>query len=104
MGAISEIYEAVKSLLEQNEYYRDNDNALVCRIWTHELGGDDAIKRMTVHDFFVKYARREITSSESIYMAKRKVIENHPELAGKTKKRRSELEEEVKIEIKNIKN
>jgi hypothetical protein len=104
MGELVKIYDRVKELLEQYPFYRDNDNALVCRIWTIELGGDAVIKQMTAFDFMAEYAKDKLTSSESIYRAKRKVMENHEELRGKSYRRRHDLEDGAIDDIIDLNN
>lgn len=99
---IKKLYNVVKELLEKVPYYRDNDNALLCRIWSEQCGGDNILKNKSAYDFLAMYAKGDLHSSESVYRAKRKVMEKEEHLRGKAYGKRKELEEDVRTKIKDI--
>ena len=102
---IKTMYERVKELLikdNNNPYkYRDNDNALVVRIWWDEvIAKGFAPEQLTITEFFILYRDEKITSADTITRARRKVQEENEHLRGNSYIDRQNKQEEVKDEIK----
>lgn len=97
-----ELYNRVKSLLQRDPRLREADSALMARVWWNDLitlGYDPT--DMSAPDFFIKLADKKVSSYESITRARRKVMEECPELRGTTYSARKKKAEEVKNEIKD---
>ena len=99
---IKEIYNKVKSLLQRDARLREADSALMARVWWNDLlalGYDPT--SMSAPDFFVMLTDKKVSSYESITRARRKVMEECPELRGTTYSARKKKAEQVKNEIKD---
>jgi len=97
-----EIYNKVKSLLQRDAKLGESDTALMARVWWNDLiqkGFDPT--NMSAPDFFVMLADKKVSSYESITRARRKVMEECPELRGTTYSARKKKAEKVKNEIKD---
>jgi len=98
----NELCNKVKSLLQRDPRLREADSALMARVWWNDLltlGYDPT--DMTAPDFFVMLAGKKISSYESITRARRKVMEECPELRGITYSARKKKAEQVKNEVKD---
>lgn len=96
---IDTLYALVKSLLEKDSRLRNSDKRLSCRIWSEQLGGLDAIRKITAYDFMCKYATEELYNQESIGRARRAVAEDFPELRGTNYVKKQSHQEEVQKEL-----
>lgn len=102
MSELKDLSKLVESLLTQFPLLRDNDKALVCKIWEHqlkELGKD--INKLTINDFFIFYLSPDInlTNSDTITRARRKKQETIIELRGNLYDKRHNYQDEFKKEI-----
>jgi len=97
------LHEVVKTLLEIREDLRENDCKLVANVWRNEIEqmlGEDALKRMTAHQFFAFYLSQEqISSSDSITRARRKIQQDNCNLRGNNYKERQTQEKTFRKEI-----
>lgn len=90
--------ELVKNLLEKHSYLRDNDKKLVANIWAKEIGSK--FKNIDLNTFLKDYfINGNVTSSDTITRARRKVQEEFLELRGNIVSIRKELEKEVRQNI-----
>ena len=97
-----EIYNKVKALLQRDAKLGESDSALMARVWWNDLiqkGFDPA--EMSATDFFVRLAHNQMPSYESITRARRKVMEECPELRGAKYSARKKKAEKVKNEVKD---
>lgn len=86
-------YEQVKAVLEQYPKARDDDMvlyAIICRRTTH-VSLNDSFFYVLLH-----HKSCGLPSYESVTRIRRKVQENEPDLRGKHRARRKELEEEYR--------
>ena len=97
-----EVFKKVKNLLQRDPRLRESDAALMSRIWWNDLvaRGLDP-NSISATDFFIMLADKKVSSYESITRARRKVMEECPELRGTTYSARKKKAEEVKNEIKD---
>lgn len=99
MRKIVAIHPKVKHLLTTEPKYRDSDEKLVARIWNDELRE----KNLTAYEFFCLYAKNEVTNSDSITRARRKVQQEFPALRGATWQQRQTKEtEDTKHELQKL--
>lgn len=96
---IKKIQSLVQELLESDPKYRDCDKVLSAKIWSIQMGGFEALKSTNAFDFLCEYVKKKgkLYSQESIGRARRKIQENHPELRGKSYRKKKEQEAEVKM-------
>ena len=97
-----ELFNKVKALLQRDSRLREADSALMARVWWNDLiktGFDPS--EMSATDFFVRLAHNQMPSYESITRARRKVMEECPELRGPKYSARKKKAEKVKNEIKD---
>jgi hypothetical protein len=97
-----EVFKKVKNLLQRDPRLREADSALMARVWWNDLlalGYDPT--NMSAPDFFVMLTDKKVSSYESITRARRKVMEECPELRGTTYSARKKKAEQVKNEIKD---
>ena len=102
MSELKDLSKLVESLLTQFPLLRDNDKALVFKIWEHqlkELGKD--INKLTINDFFIFYLSPDInlTNSDTITRARRKKQETIIELRGNLYDKRHNYQDEFKKEV-----
>ena len=96
---IDTLYMIVKTLLEKDSRLRNSDKRLSCRIWSEQLGGLDATRKITAYDFMCKYATEELFNQESIGRARRAVQEDFAELRGTNYSKKQSHQEEVQKEL-----
>lgn len=96
-------FDKVLALLETDAKYRDNDEALVVRIWNDEMKeqGMDSNSQYTM-DFFKLYRAKKFTTADIITRARRKCNELHANTIGKSYKPRKKKEAEIKQELREI--
>lgn len=99
VSKLNSIKTKVISLLESNAHYRDNDEALVARIWYNEISHISISSSEPLIDFFKAYAQGKLTTADVITRARRKAQEEIPHLRGTKWNERHKESEEVKKEI-----
>src|SRR3990167_7279441 len=87
--------DKVKLLLEKHDYLRDNDSALVARIWSEEM----EYANMSSIDVLKKIASNTLTPFESVRRCRQKLQELYPELRGNTYNERHNRQEDIKQEL-----
>mgnify|MGYP003135002865 CR=1 FL=1 len=92
---------SVKTLLLANSHLRDSDVKLVANIWWEYLKDD--LDNMSAFDLLKKLSNSELPSSEAITRCRRKLQEIDPTLRGVLWYKRHKLQEQVKMELKEIK-
>jgi hypothetical protein len=101
MSELDGIKGIVIKFLKETPVLRDDDRALVCKVWEYQLKllGKN-IFSLKANDFFQVYTTDLLTSSDSITRARRKVQETFPELRGLNYEKRQNLfQEEIKKEV-----
>lgn len=102
MSNIPQVYDRVVRLLKEDTKYRDDDNALVARIWWDELRAKNIEgTSATATQFLTLYRDGKVTTADSITRARRKAQELHKELRGASyTNRQVHKTEEVKSAIR----
>ena len=95
--------ETVKLYLIKHKHLRDNDYKLVASIWWNHLGGANVINKMSASDLLSKLAEGNMPSSDAITRWRRKLQEMHPLLRGSLWYERHKMQEQVKIELREVK-
>lgn len=98
---MKQIKQRVKHLLESVPHLRDSDYKLIATFWWHELG-KERTQLMTAFDLLEFYSKGKLTSAESIRRVRCKIMEECPELRGKTYLQRMEDGEEFRTKIKEL--
>jgi len=88
----------VTDLLKNHEHLRDDDNKLLATVWYHKMPKIEE----SVMDFLHMLANGNLPSSESIRRCRQKLQELNPELRGKLWKKRHQMEEQVKHELREM--
>ena len=94
----------VMEMLQDGDYYRDDDLALLAIIWYFQLEEveNKNISEITANDFLDALRANLLSSPESIVRVRRKLQEQHPELRGKKWEQRHRAQEVVKEELRNF--
>jgi hypothetical protein len=90
--------DKVYSLLTNQPELRENDNRLTAVFWAYELGLDN-LHKMTASELLAKLSKGQLTASDTITRARRKVQEENEGLRGSNYKGRQEKEQEVRKNI-----
>jgi len=98
MVSIKSVEPKVKELLDKYPDLRDNDQRLMANFWLQQL------KRLGhgPAEFLLVYSKGNLSSSESITRARRKIQEQYPELRGELWSKRHAKQDEVIQELKDI--
>lgn len=102
MGGVTPL---ILQLLQKDPSLSDNDRGLVIAFWKEilEKKYEVPIGTVTLEQFFNVYSDKEyIPSSEVITRAKRKILEEYPELRGKTYKGRQDESDDTRRDINNM--
>lgn len=104
MSELENIKGIVIKFLKENPVLRDNDKALVCKIWEYQLKQTGKnIFSIKINDFFQIYTTNQLTSSDTITRARRKAQETFPELRGLNYEKKQFLfQEGIKKEIASL--
>lgn len=89
----------VKELLTSNKELRDSDEKLMAKIWELEI---EQLKTMTAEEFLKEYSNKNLTSSESVTRARRKIQETDVSLRGNIYEKRHKEKIVITKEIKNL--
>lgn len=83
LNNITKTKDTITALLRSNDTLRDNDNALIAKIWEGDLKRlhKDATN-LSATEFLELYSSGKISSPETIRRARQKIQETHPELRG----------------------
>ena len=96
-------YNTVKKLLEQFPKYRDNDELLVVQIWYNELKAKGMdVKAISGMDLLNYYKDGNLTTADVITRARRKVMEEHESLRGKSYHPRQKKQATYKNQLNSI--
>lgn len=68
------MYEVIRAMLVDDARLRDNDKALIWKVWEHELGAN--------RTFITKGEFEELSTPETITRARRQVQEDRKELGA----------------------
>jgi hypothetical protein len=92
--------DKVKTLLQDFESLRDSDNKLIANVWTCDIitKGFD-FDTMTARELLYLLGNGQLTATESITRARRKVQEECKELRGVSYAKRKEHTEKVKSDL-----
>ena len=93
------IEERIVNFLTKFPQLRDSDDRLVANMWAEELGGQSAVKGISLDLFLRQYANGEITMADSITRIRRKIQHEQPHLRGETYKMRGAHEEKIETEL-----
>jgi hypothetical protein len=96
------IKQDIRSLLLQDNRYRDDDALLVCRFYYNKCGGEDAFKTMSAISLLNLLASKALPFPDYITRVRRKLQEQEPELRGTKWAERHSLEEETSLDIHNL--
>lgn len=99
---MASIKDKVRVLLAQKPKTRDSDEYLIAMFWWQEDFDffNDASK--TAKDFLGSFSSGKFTKPESIRRVRQKIMEQHPELRGKSYIERRKQAVEVKQNIKTL--
>ena len=95
------LQERIKELLTINPVCKDDDNKLIANIWWDSLGLQ--AKQLSAYDLLKKLADGKMPSADGITRCRRKLQEQNPELRGKMWYKRHKMQEQVMLELDNIK-
>ena len=96
-------FKKVFALLEADAKYRDNDEALVVRIWNDEMKEQGMDANIMPTMLFMKFYRAwRFTTADIVTRSRRKCNELHPETRGLSYKPRKNKVPEVQQEIREI--
>lgn len=99
---VKDLKGLVKDILTRNREARDNNNALIIDVWTHQ---DEELDSMftTFKSFSIRFAKRQYCPADSITRLSRLLQSDHPELRGKLwKERKTQLEPEFRLGIVKV--
>ena len=100
---LSKTFWKVKTLLETEEKYRDNDERLVVKYWWEEMKRINIDgNSITAKDFFIMYRDGKFTTADCITRARRKCNEEFPNTKGLSYNHRKRKAEETKQEIREL--
>ena len=88
----------IKDLLIKHPHLRDNDNKLLANVWFLTT---DPLEEEWL-DFLDLIAKGDLPTPSAITRCRRKMQEMHPTLRGKMWYKRHDLQEQVKIELKEM--
>ncbi|MAH47759.1 hypothetical protein CMI37_18200 [Candidatus Pacearchaeota archaeon] len=95
----------IKSLLEEKEIYRNDHERLIVAVWSSVLTRDGFNPHnMYANDFFKMLSTKKIPKPASIMRARRAIQQEIPSLRGISHKIRQDKQEEVKKEVKELRN
>jgi len=95
------LQDKIKELLTEKPTLRDNDNKLVANIWWECLGG--YADSLSAYDLLKKLADGKLPSSDGITRCRRKLQEKNINLRGELWHKRHNLQEQVLLELNQIK-
>lgn len=101
MSELLDIKNIVVKLLTESSLYRDNDKALVCKVWEYQLSKiGKNIYDLKTNDFFICYLENILTNSDTITRARRKAQEEIIGLRGVNyDNRHNKLQDDFKKDI-----
>lgn len=73
----------IKSHLLYEPELRDNDELLIKKIWTEDLGGEERLKLLPGDQLLDLVAKRKLTSYATVRRVRAKLQEVYPHLRGK---------------------
>jgi len=88
----------IKHLLSNHPHLRDDDNKLIANVWFLTT---NPLKEAWL-DFLSLLAKGDLPTSSAITRCRRKMQEMHPALRGKMWYKRHDLQEQVKMELKEM--
>ena len=95
----------IEDLLINHPYLRDSDEKLVANIWAKNLKNKQGVKcldSLSARDVLMMFAKRELSSFESITRARRKIQEKNENTRGSTWKMRHKEEIDTRKNINKI--
>ena len=95
------LQDRIKELLTRNSTCKDDDNKLIANIWWDSLGAQ--AKEMSAYDLLKRLADGKMPSAESIRRSRQKMQQENEELRGAMWYKRHKMQEQVKMELKEIK-
>jgi len=99
---IKDLKLRVKEALTDTPKTRDNDYYLVSIIWYYQIKKEERVDKTAV-SFLKELSQSAYASPESIRRLRQLLQAEHPHLRGENyKKRKINLEQEVRNEIKNV--
>ena len=92
------VRKIVYNLLKEHQKYRDSDRVLVARIWADQMGGKEALTKISAFDLMCEYVNKDskLFNVASIIRVRRKLQEDNPELIGESFERRKNEERDVR--------
>jgi hypothetical protein len=99
---MKDIKSRVHKLLLENKELRDDDNRLIANMYFQEVGGTEALSKMTAYDFLGLLAMGKFTNFESIRRVRAKLQEDFVELRGTSYNKRKDSGDKTSKEIKNL--
>ena len=100
---LSQNKNIIKSLLEENELYRNDHERLIEAVWDDVLAKDGlSINHMSARELLGKMTSKKIPKPASIMRARRAIQQEIPRLRGVSHKIRQDKQEKVKAEVQEL--
>ena len=97
---IGQNIKLIRSLLEADTKYRDNDNKLIATFWFKQLG--DSIDNMQGYDLLKHFANGNLTNTETIRRIRQKIQQTTPDLRGVNYNKRRDAGDDVSNQINDL--